>query len=170
MKLKEPSFFCAVTFLPQVYPRFATVEIVGLYFKILRLLPSKVGSLLLLFFCMNLGLPFSLIHDLFFTQAFGNPLQRHAPATSVVQMAEYFQAWVETKIRGEIVALAVDGWTKWSPQKMINFGIFWEKQANFFGIQCLLCIANQGVFGLAQHTTNRIEARCPLYFPPPFLF
>ena len=51
-------------------------------------------------------------------------------------ISESFSSELQNKvadsIRGATVALALDGWTKWSHEKMINFVILWKGKAIFW--------------------------------------
>eukprot|EP00667_Euglena_gracilis_P024042 EG_transcript_27408 len=109
---------------------------------------------------MNPTVPFRLVDDPFFCQAFGHPFSRHNLGETIYTLAEDIRKSVEIAIRGSVVALALDGWTKWSHEKFIDFVILWNGKAIFRNtIPAKYGKSSQNLMALLTIAVASIEAR-----------
>ena len=82
-----------------------------------------------LMFCMNPSVPFRLVDDPFFLQAFGPSGGRQPLPRAICDISHGLEGRVNQRIRGSIVAL-VDGWTNWRHEKTMNFVIILSSVAS----------------------------------------
>eukprot|EP00667_Euglena_gracilis_P031646 EG_transcript_46299 len=113
-----------------------------------------------LVFCMNPTIPMSLVEDPFFQQAFGHPFGRNGIAEEIYLLVEGIRSKIGTAIAGSSVALALDGATKWSHEKVINFVILWKGKAIFWNtLPSKYGKSATTLFSLVQMAVGNIEAR-----------
>ena len=140
--------------------------------------PASVADKVSLVFCMTPALPLRLVDDPFFTQAFWSPIWTQWNANSYPWDVRRFvgnsialappqhpffldlQGKVKCAISGSVVALALDGWTRWNYEKVLNFVVLWQDKAIFWNtIPASYGESAKNVFSLTQQAVQQIESK-----------
>jgi hypothetical protein len=85
---------------------------------------------------------------------------------TIVGLAQQLDEKIAVKVRGAMVGLALDGWTKWNHTKTVNFVMIWNGTAVFWKtVESRYGKSASTMFSLVKVAIEAIERKCALALP-----